>query len=80
VKKPTVEKTSEPVVGPAPGPVSRDRKLRDAIRNVFRLTHGRDMTPDERRLFGFNDRAFREIPTANQQNGNSREIRPKRRQ
>jgi hypothetical protein len=80
VKKPTIEKTSESTVVPSPAPVSRDRKLRDAIRNVFRLTHGRDMTPDERRLFGFNDRTFREIPTANQQNGNSREIRSKRRQ
>ena len=30
----------------------RERKLRDAIESVFRRTHGRDMTADERRLFG----------------------------
>lgn len=30
----------------------RERKLRDAIESVFRRTHGRDMTAEERRLFG----------------------------
>jgi hypothetical protein len=30
----------------------RERKVRDAIESVFRRTHGRDMTAEERRLFG----------------------------
>ena len=28
------------------------RKIREAIESVFRRTHGREMTPEERRLFG----------------------------
>ena len=34
----------------------RKRKLNAAIESVFRLTHGREMTADERRLFGVSER------------------------
>jgi hypothetical protein len=30
----------------------QERRLRAAIESVFRRTHGREMTEDERRLFG----------------------------
>ncbi|HVH85095.1 MAG TPA: hypothetical protein VM912_00095 [Terriglobales bacterium] len=41
-----VESTSGAVI------LSRGRKMQTAIENVFRLTHKREMTPDERRIFG----------------------------
>jgi len=31
---------------------SQDGHLQAAMESVFRLTHGREMTPDERRVFG----------------------------
>ena len=40
----------------------QERRLRAAIESVFRRTHGRDMTSEERRLFGLTQKgngAFR---------------------
>ena len=44
----------------------RERKLRAAIEDVFRRTHGREMTAEERLLFGIPER----------QNGQHREGTP----
>lgn len=46
VAKAEVESTS------GAGILSRGPKMQTAIENVFRLTHKREMTPDERRVFG----------------------------
>jgi len=48
VRKRIIEKlTAPPFISAA-----HDRKLQAAIESVFRLTHGREMTPEERRAFG----------------------------
>lgn len=46
-----------PPLNPTANP-HHNRKLSAAIESVFRLTHGREMTPDERRLFGIADENF----------------------
>jgi hypothetical protein len=35
----------------------RERKIRAAIEEVFRRTHGREMTPAERRMFGLPEKS-----------------------
>jgi len=48
VRRRTVEKLPDtPLIS-----ASHDRKLQAAIERVFRLTHGREMTAEEKRLFG----------------------------
>lgn len=42
----------------------RERKVRDAIESVFRRTHGRDMTAEERRLFGLSVKSDGNAQTA----------------
>ena len=67
MRKRTVEKL------PAPPFISaaHDRKLQAAIESVFRLTHGREMTPEERRLFGLAGRRV-QISAANENYRNGR--------
>lgn len=52
MKKREVTKPADAPAHSAKKVASPKRKLRDAIASVFRLTHGREMTDEERRMFG----------------------------
>jgi hypothetical protein len=52
VKKQKPDKVSDSPDVPVVRRRSQDGHLHAAMENVFRLTHGREMTPDERRVFG----------------------------
>ena len=67
MRKPTVEKLADaPFIS-----AGHDRKLQAAIESVFRLTHGREMTPRERRLFGIGGRR-EQISNSKQNSRNGR--------
>jgi len=55
VKKQQPGKNSDSPAGSKVRRPARDGQLRNAIENVFRLTHGREMTQEERRLFGLSN-------------------------
>lgn len=52
MKKQKPEKISDSIDVPVVRRHSQDGHLQAAMESVFRLTHGREMTADERRVFG----------------------------
>ena len=52
MKKRKPDKVSDSTDVPVVRRRSEEGHLRAAMENVFRLTHGREMTADERRVFG----------------------------
>jgi hypothetical protein len=71
VKKRAVGKSRESSVVPATIAAAQNRKLSAAIENVFRLTHGREMTAEERRLFGLSQHTIDENGRSNSRGSHS---------
>ena len=55
MKKQKPEKNSDSPAESRVRRLSRNGSQRTAIENVFRLTHGREMTEEEKRLFGLSN-------------------------
>ena len=65
MKKRAVQRVLEVSALPATNVTARNRKLSAAIESVFRLTHGREMTVEERRLFGLSQNTIDENGRSN---------------